>query len=344
MNLKHRQIEMETQKCNLCGLNAAKHECDRCENRNLCDNCYIPKYNTSIYEGDMICRDCIMLSRDCQFCADEWLNGESDDAKLAIVCAKCRHGYCENCTHLINGMYSCPMCYDSVEPAKSSVPVIRKKRVDNVTAFSDIPDFHDFLDQKDADKNEYTKIDGSRIVKAQINNRLRTKFGIEDPGTFCKALFDTGSVISGSFNLEIMLGEMYDDGDLDIYCSGTGYTRLKKLIPADYRLTVSQDKKYAHMRGGQFIKNVDTYETSLRRIQFIVMRDMANLDQHIDTFDLTAVQNKFDGRDFHVRHLETLEKRATVLEFSADRVRKYYDRGFKLQITLTDELVEKILG
>jgi len=63
-----------------------------------------------------------------------------------------------------------------------------------------------------------------KIVKQQLHRRLR-EFGLE-PKAFLADLSSTDARITGSFALQIILGETFADSDLDIFCHAKDYIRL----------------------------------------------------------------------------------------------------------------------
>jgi hypothetical protein len=267
----------------------------------------------------LICSNCSEITKTCSYCGDHDID-DNDEENIFDI---------ERMIKTVNS--NTPVARRRRQPETSPKPV-KVKREDNIKLEDEI--------EQPSFKFQTYKIDD--IISAQVRNRLRVHYGFTDPHAFLNAIWETKSAILGSFNLEILLCDQYSDSDLDIYCSGDGVDRLKTYLPEIYKLTVAQDTKYRDMVDCHLIKHVDTYETPLRRIQFIVLKDIKTLDAHIALSDMTIVQNKFDGKTMYVGHAETLDKRGTVLKYYGPRVLRYFERGFKLQLTMTEEIAQKL--
>lgn len=195
------------------------------------------------------------------------------------------------------------------------------------------------------------RVDAMMLLLVQAGVYLSNKYRFPNPEGFMAALHETKSEILGSFPLEIMLGERWVDSDLDVYCTETAYERLLTYLAPEYVCTVKA-RRYGSMQNMEYVQHVDTWELpqiagvqlhlgneSRARIQFIIMTDTKHVVDYLDLADITVCQNRFTGREFIVADDRTLRKQGTVRgDPTTDRVQKYWQRGFKLQITLTPQV------
>ena len=302
----------------------------------------------SVTQEDGKCAGCMLLAKECRMCYVSWAL-DFDNEAPNNVCEKCNIVLCNNCGFReLEDWVLCPLCRGVTTKVDTSKPIELKssstrrrrqpttlvvetpqKREDNIV-------WEDKYD--DVVKKKYDQtITTDEIILAQIRNRLARKYGFEDPIGLLKTIHSTGSAILGCFVLEVLFAEDYTDSDLDIYANEHGAEQIRKFIPAGYAVKTKSTEVC------EYIKDVDTYETSTRRIRLITMIHADLIDAHIDKVDATILQNKFDGRKLYIGDRETLEKRGTVLEYNQSRVLRYFERGFQLKITLTAELAQKLL-
>ncbi len=109
---------------------------------------------------------------------------------------------------------------------------------------------------------------------------------------------------------------------------------------------VHTEQRYSKMiASASAVLYVNTWEgPSQNRIQFTCMRNIDQIDDHIAQFDLTVVQNKFDGERFIIFNNDTLKKegRAVTLEYPA-RIAKYIRRGFRIFTEITPDVFDLLL-
>lgn len=196
------------------------------------------------------------------------------------------------------------------------------------------------------------------ILTAQTYRYLAKKYNLTP--VFLEMIYSTKSCIVGSFTLEIVLAERYHDSDLDIACTETASHKLETLLrEAGYVCTVT-NRKYGSMAHMNYVRHVVTWERpakvmtpliaarggSLSRVQLVIMTDTDHVLDYIAEADLTLVQCTFNGREFAFGHTATLEKRGCVIreitDGNRDRIKKYHNRGFQIQVPLTDDMLDRI--
>ena len=153
----------------------------------------------------------------------------------------------------------------------------------------------------------------------------------------CEWLFqklqDTGSVIAGSYPLQVLLKEKWEDSDLDIFCNNQemmiGFNEFYKAYP----LTPVKKTGYCLL-----FDQVVEYKTPTGfRIQVIYSKSLKSVTRDVfKRFDLDFCKVGFDGRQLLVDVPESIESRSCVYNYNKyaadlknyERMLKYEKRGF----------------
>lgn len=191
----------------------------------------------------------------------------------------------------------------------------------------------------------------------EINKRLYEIFGADLP-EFKKVLCDTNSVISGSFILQCILGEHWDNSDIDIYIPMKG-NNITQNMPASPN-PISSVENFIYSKGikwvtfdsdvgyGKHINNTIHFvrEYKNKNMKYALQTILVNIDKNIDTlydfikdnFDFNICKNiyYFDTKDniriYKINEIMNKKTNFTVgyrLGSSIMRVKKYEDRGFQ---------------
>lgn len=179
------------------------------------------------------------------------------------------------------------------------------------------------------------------ILRHQVFTRLK-EFGF-DPALLCEKINAYHAFITGSFALQVVLSERYDDSDLDIFCSEhaateiiraclpKGYTKIKNKETSEKYPLVKNN--YGDIRG---IQEVKTYQKGTCKVQFVVVK--GDVEENIKGFDLSFCQTRFDGEKFIVPQLGNTLNKIGYLKTGvdpkdprqSDRIAKYKKRGFTI--------------
>ncbi|KAI8917073.1 hypothetical protein DFJ77DRAFT_332131 [Powellomyces hirtus] len=191
-------------------------------------------------------------------------------------------------------------------------------------------------------------VDQTRAMYRNMAHRLKNEFGI-DVDQLARLIRGKKIYLSGSFVLQIVLGEKYENHDLDIF--------------ADLDEDTSEIKTYIMSSGYEAEKNwerpEDYYETralsldnflagTTRKIQLITVCRRRSLGPHIPTADFwgTHVMNWWDGYTIHSPYRERTLRREILINKYVSRnldsiavtkaAVKYISRGFKIAGATSD--------
>jgi hypothetical protein len=194
----------------------------------------------------------------------------------------------------------------------------------------------------------------AKIVKQQLNRRLR-EFGF-DPKTFLADLAATDARITGSFALQVILGETFSDSDLDIFCHQRDHVKLHEshILSKNYtwiappkKETDNEDESSDDDSKGNYeaqegvsepsladIVKVQSYSYQGKKVQFVIIKDSVPIMDHIDKFDISFCKVSFDGKKFNVPNSKNTLQKIGFIPFGfpirQERVAKYKARGFKI--------------
>lgn len=208
-----------------------------------------------------------------------------------------------------------------------------------------------------------------KLILYYINKRLLLIFG-ENTNKIKEILNNTKTVISGSFLIQCILNEYWNDSDIDIYSPVVSnkkcfidhdnpFTDIEKFLHEKYRFTNTSD---AHRYGDALsnnrtdIKWVRTYQNSINKIQIIqveVENNFSKLKEFIhNTFDFNICKNIYyiDNNKENISIFNLLnvlnktEKFKTKynLKSSMTRCLKYRNRGFDIHNNRTYECLANL--
>ena len=153
---------------------------------------------------------------------------------------------------------------------------------------------------------------------------------------FQALLFETGSWLAGSYMLQTIVGEIYDDSDIDIFCPSTKLLRLMGFFHerggAGYDIR-GTDTSY-RLNSLQGVVDIDFHG---KKVQLISV-DKRNISKYIDeVFDLSFCKARFDGVRVLPEDLTDIcNKRGTLNHRygnrSHTRVLKYEERGYTISV------------
>ena len=158
-----------------------------------------------------------------------------------------------------------------------------------------------------------------------------------------------GTVLSGSSILQVYTGEFWESSDLDIYVPYKANrfkmhcNRIMHLVPTCEFLSIVNPTKFYNMTTHQAMVEVD--RPNGKKIQFIFHETLLSSTERIglsivQTFDLTMLQNFFDGKRWRAKYFNHIVQR--IMEFSPKacnsviylgikniiRIKKYQSRGY----------------
>lgn len=194
----------------------------------------------------------------------------------------------------------------------------------------------------------YCKRSFGDIYMKKIYNRLKDIFN-DDTDRFLKLLDDAKAYISGSFILQCLTNENFDDSDIDIFfpdCIINGKLLSAQSMcfsPIDDFLY--KDLKYTWNDGHRYIDNIGsdqlqinfirTYKKNNVEIQLMYISNNDVKKFIIDTFDFDICKNMYRNKNLYIDsfediiHRETKFKYAYRLGATIKRGIKYQKRGFK---------------
>ncbi len=149
------------------------------------------------------------------------------------------------------------------------------------------------------------------IVRARLAEKK-----VIDVNRFLLMLVDNACIIAGSFPLQCMLGEHYEDSDIDIFCEKNGWDSVANHIYNTYN---NKGTPSVYIIDG--ILRSRTYVIS-NELRFNVIQVVCNpIDFVINTFDFSFCQTIFDGHTMYFHEL-TIEKIGWRLHWSLDVLKK----------------------
>jgi hypothetical protein len=150
-----------------------------------------------------------------------------------------------------------------------------------------------------------------KLVLAEINSRLSTIFG-KRLSEFKDILERTGSVISGSFIIQCILSEHWDDSDIDIYVpiknnvltktpSGNDVTEIERFLFEEMKYEFKDYDHYGVDLNSDeieinFVRNYKVELGNYKTIQIIQVNMNNNVDKLndfiLESFDFDIFKNK----------------------------------------------------
>lgn len=170
---------------------------------------------------------------------------------------------------------------------------------------------------------------------------------------FVESMKASGAVISGSFILQMITGEMYPNSDIDIYVNHPGkpdYNEMEKLLytrhPTRYIGSVYNDAAITCVREYQ-IKEIPFWKFKCFQVINIKAHPREFIVCH---FDFDIIKNGFwydeDGPHIAIYNLDSIAKKTITLnkeeyfrttpwampKNTENRLQKYQNRGFEIII------------
>ena len=182
---------------------------------------------------------------------------------------------------------------------------------------------------------------------------LCNDFGIEDVEGFTKIIYDNNMYISGSFILQVVLGEKFKNSyvrDIDVFCD---VLTSKAKNDLEYFFGVAfekskDDSKYTNgSKNSKKFRLNNMYLDSRKKIQ--VIETQVNAIESINGFDIDACKIWFDGYTFSIAHITDVVNKQTKynyfdgerdFSYIAMRIRKHVARGFEFFFSNT--FIEKM--
>lgn len=197
-----------------------------------------------------------------------------------------------------------------------------------------------YLNCKDTDNLlKLTKTyDNQKIIQQKIINKINehiNKIFLHDAADFKNLLKKTGSIISGSFLLQIILNEYWQDTDIDIYvpyCMKDYDVEFIEFFKK-YELIYENHNTYNLCAKG--IEYVNTYNVNNKIIQLIVV-DCSLFGMYsyiISSFDYDFCKNVYGINKYkeYIRmhnFQKIIDKTDMETRTESKRYIKYSDRGF----------------
>lgn len=141
---------------------------------------------------------------------------------------------------------------------------------------------------------------------------------------FMKQLIENKGLISGSFCLQIIQDEKYENSDIDVFFHSIVYANIFQQYLADnYEIKCKTN-------GSSYATNSNVLSSLKYGISNVQINVIAteNLSEHISNFDLSFCRSSFDGTNF-VFSDETLKKQGFI------NLNKLYLGSFKIQNSKT---------
>jgi hypothetical protein len=159
---------------------------------------------------------------------------------------------------------------------------------------------------------------------------LKRKTGVVDLGDL---LFDSTmgypcSVISGSFVMQTLLGEKWDNSDIDIYTltPTTAKLRLKPYLIEPWKSKSPKKNCYDSVNG-----IVEVFESTFKNGCIVQIIHCDCIWKALDSFDSEVCMNAYDGKNLYIKDKENLfAKKMIMKKSSPEREKKYASRGFQI--------------
>ncbi len=183
------------------------------------------------------------------------------------------------------------------------------------------------------------------ILNRNLGLILRRSYDLSTADLHNFLSIQRGSVLSGSVVLQAYTGDIWGESDLDIYlpylnCRYRAMQELiMKVVPnCDFAIVLPVKDEYAEL--ANHVAIIEVQSPDGKRIQFIFCSSYRQSNLHVGkivkTFDLTTVQNYYDGLNWKATHVGHILNRVmqlsnykNVIGFrNVQRIKKYEKRGF----------------
>lgn len=176
------------------------------------------------------------------------------------------------------------------------------------------------------------------INKRVILNNLRLSFEPKFYNSFSKALQDCKAWLTGSYLLQLIHDEQYDDSDVDVFCPSKHVSTMLECFIKHGGVVKDIYSAHTDSRGYEItkipIENVIDIELGERKFQIIsVLAD--DVEEHImKNFDLDFCQVRWNGSEIRPTDLTNIAKKVGKYNpchtFHEERMKKYTNRGYKI--------------
>lgn len=180
-----------------------------------------------------------------------------------------------------------------------------------------------------------------------------------DVPKFMRFLIKHEASITGSFILQIISGNFYEDSDIDIYVKN-----ITQEVMNDFRLVTNDEgylltQKYVHENNvyNKIVSKLAEFRCKGKKFQLIEPSTEYNtISDYVNTFDLDICQNYFDGSKFYIKNLSNIKQKKAIYDATyfkyrssdkdndkrsdkvfikfVERVCKYSARGYDIQFSI----------
>lgn len=181
-------------------------------------------------------------------------------------------------------------------------------------------------------KYYYKHIQVNKYIIKEIDIRLQNIFG-DKVNYFKELLISLNAIISGSFIIQCILGEIWIDSDVDIFLPNTENTELGRFLlnikcvtnydEYDVEYLLFCDAVNYKMESGKCIQLIRLYEN--------------NVKKYIDkTFDFDICKNIYNGESIQIKDIYNIThkiidlKDVIIKDKIGERREKYHKRGFNI--------------
>lgn len=157
----------------------------------------------------------------------------------------------------------------------------------------------------------------------------------------CETLLNCGAWISGSFLLQVLHDEKYQDSDIDIFCPSNRVSSLLEFffnneLKCEIKKIYGSKHAQAYIADSINIENVMNISWANHNIQIISV-DEKDVSAYIDnTFDFSFCKIRWNGEVILPTNLTDIENKKGTYNVSGrsykcmDRMKKYNARGYKI--------------
>jgi len=208
-----------------------------------------------------------------------------------------------------------------------------------------------FLNMKDiynlrfVNKRFFGKIDENyilRIIKSRLECKLKSVFG-NDYNLFVLAMSQSKAVLSGSFILQCILGETWENSDIDIYVGNEQSNNIMDKFLKSITNNAETDDNALYKAAYEIINNITNYHLDNLKIQVVQIRtnNKYSLWNHVNNTGFDVCKNRlYYSANGNLQlqltnYKEAIHKCTTFIIQNIDdfyyRIEKYSKRGFKFK-------------
>lgn len=179
--------------------------------------------------------------------------------------------------------------------------------------------------------NKHINVD--KYIIRELDTRLQNIFG-DKLNYFKQLLISEDAIISGSFIIQCILGEIWSDSDIDLFIPDFTNQIFDEFLFNDIECTLKGNVYNTEYLS--FGKTVDYETKSGQCVQLIKLNENKIDDFMNKNFDFKICKNLYDGKNLKIKDLYNIVNKIIDLEDVSvgqkigDRCEKYSRRGFKL--------------